>query len=424
MSIRKSVSLHPHRDKNSIDYQSFNGKTRQKPVRNMKYKNLRSYCKGADWYVTYQYYNGAFFEEVKVRRGINRLRGEEKKQALVTLLNVVIEELEAGYNPLTGKFEKTRTEVGNLLINDALDFAYNKKLPDWTGETPGDRKNVVEALKRAILALDLNLQAKEIKRSYVMEILAQSQSMGKRGKGFGNRRYNAFKETFKTLFDTLMLWDDDLLNPVTGIKNKKADPQNVHAHPSDIELERISERLKDRHFPLYVVSKIILRTGTRPAEIKTIKEFHVLHNGFELRPLVENSKKKTRFVWCDPELMADINMILEGAKPGDYLFSKWVDKFPKGYVWGKPGKKLLGKNTFNKTWKKLVNAEEKEGGLGIKKTLYSLKGKGGDKYRDAGVSLSAVQFKMGHSSDSTTKIYLTDEDKRHEEEFRSVIIKF
>lgn len=374
----------------------------KKDVPSMKYRYLRAKKTGKDMYVSVEYFHEGEWHRRKIRKGINRLPIGERKEAVEDLRLWLEQKLDAGLNLVTGKYESD--QIRYKPISEALEFAFEKKKEDWTGLSEPTRRSCLNAIKSGISAADMNLNTGDLRRSNIMQILDQAQKL----KGYGNRRYNAVLEVFRTLFAVLLLWDDGLeYNPARDIPRKKYKPQYIHAHPTDEQLDKIAKHLKENCRQLHLFCKIILRTGIRPAEICSIKIRDLRSDGVELIPENPNSKKKHRYVSFDEDLMSNITKEIQDAD--HYLFSTDLQ----------PGPVKLHKSYVGRYWNKYVRKD-----LNIGCTMYSLKGTGGDLKRMAGISREAVQRSFGHSDFNTTKIYLTQEDRLLDQELRSIVTPF
>lgn len=354
------------------------------------YKLAKIY-KGKYWNVYYSYINPdtGKFKRFQEKGSLNQIKNLKERNALAREMQKAINELlMAGFNPFEQEQKlntgSSQPDISNLLLISALDFAYEKKLPSWTGSTPNDRRSVLKQVKISIEATGNNIAVKKIELAHIKAILTHA----KESRKLTNLRYNAYRETISTLLGELIQWGALKYNPVDYLPTLPKEDTFTHEPLTIEELRRVGEHLREKFFNFYVFCKILFRTGTRPDEILSIKGAHVKNGYIELHPVIANSKKKPRIVPIDDDLQADIEYI--AYQPEQFIFSKNL----------LPGETKLHRNRVSEIWQREVKKL-----LGINKTLYSLKPTGADVRLSMGNTMDDVQLTFGHSTKTMTRIY-------------------
>lgn len=353
----------------------------------LPYKPAKIY-KGKAWFVYYSYMDpltGKFTRFI-FKKNINRIKDLRDRYAeAMKIRDAINESLKSGeLNPFNPK--EPESELSSMPLITALEWAFEKRKPSWALQSVNGRRSVLNHLSAAIVASNKNLPLKDVKKIHVKLILEQA----KKERDLSNTRFNAYLETFSTLMAELEEWELIEFNPAAKIKRLQKEAPTTHTPLTSDELLQVAEHLKKECYPLYVFTKIIFRAGVRPDEILELK-YGQVHNGFiQLEPSTPTTKKKRRLVPIDADLQADIEKI--NVLPGEYYFSSKQTL--------SPGPTRLHRNRVSEMWLALIKE-----GLGIDKTMYSLKATGADARLKAGNKIEDVQFLFGHSATETTRIY-------------------
>jgi integrase len=145
----------------------------------------------------------------------------------------------------------------------------------------------------------------------------------------------------------------------------------------------------------------------RPAEILKIKLSMInLQKGEIILPAEITKTNRNRIVPLNRYLLEVYQSMNFDNLPKDYYLFGSFREVGKGNI-GKfndfiPGPTKLKRDTATKRWIKIVKV-----GLKIDMTLYAMKKHGANKLILSGASVDALKDLFGHTSQLTTKIYIT-----------------
>src|SRR3954451_21017859 len=101
-------------------------------------------CTNGEWFIFFRYYNAATgkMQPVKRSEGLNRIHNFKEKEAEFNALCEARETwLKMGWNPILDPDFENRSQISNgvadlerlqqMDFEQAIDFAYKSKLPDW-----------------------------------------------------------------------------------------------------------------------------------------------------------------------------------------------------------------------------------------------------------------------------------------------------
>jgi integrase len=381
-----------------------------------------------EWYVSFRYTNPKTGERKPFphRMGINYLHTKkeryEEAEAVIALLKDALDE---GWNPFDENY-KAYLERTTLTIQGTSDEYQDKDYSRLNFEAamkevaedmyadlaPKTRQGYESAISIAVKAVKNlkmhNMLITEFKRRHIRLILAQIAKDRQAvydeegtGKKFSGNNYNKYKRYISTHFDQLEEMEIIEYNPCTKISKKQEIKTNIHRHATKEEEQEIKDYLYKVHRKFFIFLAIEALSGIRPKEIYGLQIKHVDYKNqcFRLQATEGRSKtKEARLVPIPNTLLKYIKMLdLEKYDPELYIFSYDFE----------PGEKRQHRQRATEKWKELVKDE-----LGIDVTLYSFKGLGGEKKREAGINHEAVQAQFGHKDARTTNIYLPTEAER------------
>jgi integrase len=325
-----------------------------------------------------------------------------RAKALVDLLQ---ERLDRGWNPVTNTYpiksleELEKERLQSMSFVDALDYAYGKKIKDWSHKSAQDYRSIIKGLK----ASAPDLLVTEMKRRDYKELLeAVTNSPGS---------FNKYRSMLSGLISELVEWDIIEYNPIRDIKTKQEQKTFAHRPPTKDERVLIVNRLKQNPEYFRFVA-LVYGCGIRPKEISRIriKHLHKQESIFRLSKEVTKTGNERDVIipnWV-MNLLAEMNL---------HNFTGETFLFSKNFL---PGTKQLPVNKSHQEWKKLVKE-----GLGIDVNLYSLKKLSGDDMvklqRQEGVMnlLQLPQMQFGHENKEMTETYV----REHKEVLKEVIVK-
>ncbi|MCP3925919.1 MAG: tyrosine-type recombinase/integrase [Desulfobacterales bacterium] len=152
-----------------------------------------------------------------------------------------------------------------------------------------------------------------------------------------------------------------------------------------IKLFDATDTLRDRMMLITAYS-----AGLRVSELTSLKPEHIESNRKLIR--IEQGKgNKDRYTLLSDKLIKDLKVYWKRYHPKEYLF----------YPQGNPHKPL----TRNRAWK-IFNAAKNKAGLTRGRGIHSLRHSFATHLLEDGVDLYSIKTFLGHSSISTTMIYL------------------
>lgn len=325
-----------------------------------------------------------------------------RAKALVELLQ---ERLDRGWNPVTDTYpiksleDVEKERLVNMPFPDALDFAYGKKLKDWSHKTSQDYKSIIKGLKAHCGTMPVS----EMKRRDYKELLEKVTQDAK--------AFNKYRSMLSGLISELVEWDIIEYNPIRDIKTKSVQKTFAHRPPTEDERAAIVTRLKGTNFFRFIA--LVYGCGIRPKEIirMRIRHLHKKESMFRLtKEVTKSGNERDVYIprWV-MDLLSELN--LHSYPMETFLFS--TDFLP--------GPKQLPVNKSHQVWKKLI-----KDGLGLDCDLYSLKKLSGDDMvklqRKEGVMnlLQLPQLQFGHSSTSQTEVYT----RENENFIKEVIVNY
>ncbi len=180
------------------------------------------------------------------------------------------------------------------------------------------------------------------------------------------------------------LRNQDIQFKIPKRKHTKTLP-TIFSRPDLIKLFNATGNLRDRMMLITAYS-----AGLRVSELISLKPEHIESNRKLIR--VEQGKgNKDRYTLLSDKLIKDLKVYWKRYHPKEYLF----------YPQGNPHKPL----TKNRAWK-IFNAAKKKAGLKRGRGIHSLRHSFATHLLEDGVDLYSIKTFLGHSSISTTMIYL------------------
>lgn len=359
----------------------------------------------AEWFIYFNCFNSkkGLNERVKdaggYKYGINRFHTIPARLKAAKALKAAWEErLKEGFDPFATEEEMMAnpepSAITNLMWPYALDFALKQFEGRWKRQTFIDRKGTVKYAKEAIEKLNMGyLRPSEVKKSHIKAVINQCAI----DRDLSPSRQNAYQEVLSTLFTELQEWDDHLqVNPVKGLKRAKKVDSILHMPPTDHELTTISDHLKEYHYRFYVYCKLINTTLIRENDALSLKPTNINWEKSELFVNPTDTKNaRLRWVGIPKDTLEHLKAVCKGVNNNMYIWSTGLE----------PGLTVINRNAVSKKWKMIVKV-----GLGINRTLYSLKDAGVDESIEelklqVKEGLKKIQKQARHSSLDMTLIY-------------------
>ncbi len=185
-------------------------------------------------------------------------------------------------------------------------------------------------------------------------------------------------------FYKITLRDQNIQFKIPKRKHTSALP-TIFSRADLIKLFDATDTLRDRMMLITAYS-----AGLRVSELTSLKPEHIESNRKLIR--IEQGKgNKDRYTLLSDKLIKDLKVYWKRYHPKEYLF----------YPQGNPHKPL----TRNRAWK-IFNAAKKKAGLKRGRGIHSLRHSFATHLLEDGVDLYSIKTFLGHSSISTTMIYL------------------
>ncbi len=375
-------------------------------------------CKPAngEWFIFFRYRNPKTGKLHPIKRSeqLNRIHDRKEKDAeFKALLTARKAWLEMGWNPLDDPtfiqrplqaFQIDRLQL--MSFSEALDFAFEKKKPDWAHKTCLCFDSCIRYLKEAAAATgSLHMPVVSLKRPHYRDMLERAKVQ----RGFSAKGFNKYRQYLSCLIGELVQYDVLEYNVIEKIERKSVLKTIAHRPPTQDQRVLIVNRIRNDYRPYYRFLAIEYGCTIRPKEITglKIKHLHRLEQIFRLTPDNQSSMKTkverdvTIPDWV-MDLLAEIN--LHTYDPEWYIFSTH-----NKYGSFLPGPKRMHVNTSTTWWRNIVKK-----GLGLDINQYSLKKLSGNDMvrlqRREGVDklLELPREQMGHAETRMTEVYVTE----------------
>lgn len=367
-----------------------------------------------DWYIYFRFYANGRWHDLKRREGLNRIKcfNQRKKEA-ASLAEARLIWLRAGWNPVLDPRFHLRNLVNeeglqSMSFAKALDFALSKK--DLAEKSYADYRNQLVHVKATAEKLGLHyLPVSKITRLHILQVLGGLRQHRK----ISNKTYNKYRDTLRSMFNTLETWLAVEYNPVTKIDDLRTTETHKFTPLDESEKIAITELLSRKYYHFFVYIQVLYHTGIRPKEILALQvsDIDLKKQVITIIPDLkrENSKTRTmRVVPLNDKLMTYLlglnlhqypsNYFVFGAKPSRLKKAPLQKIVDNNYFM--PSLHSLTRDAVTKLWKQIVID-----GLGIKKHLYALKHTGADDKIMAGIDLDALRHLYGHRSRYMTEVY-------------------
>lgn len=383
-------------------------------------KNPSAQDMGKTWRVRFDFYHNGIRHAISRKsigseQSLNEIKNFKKR---VVWANAMCKELknrlQRGWNPVTDTYPDnnlvTIQQLSNFSFRQAMEFAFKQKEESWRGKSSKDYKGIkkylIEAANEIGLADD---PIKDFRRAHFRLILDEVVAI----RELSPSGFNKYRSALSTFLSTLMEYDVVDANYMEAIRQKKVKKGFAHIPPNVDQRLLIVDRIKREHRSYYRFLSLIYGCALRPVEITRIRIYMLDKIEGVLRLPGDITKNGDAAVIPVPNwvmgLLSEMN--LHNYDEDCFLFGG----FPNTYM---PGKKQMGVNTSNTTWRTIVKV-----GLGLDIDQYSLKKLSGDDMvrlqRREGVSdlLSLPQSLMRHGSSRQTEDYVT----AHKEIVKEVI---
>lgn len=362
-----------------------------------------------DWQIQYYFYpanNGK--RKLVAIKGMNSLK-DLKDRRIVTkgLIEDEIENNKIGYNPIEKRFVQDDHQDEELHPYLYFITAFRIVITKIKC-TEKHRKEMgwcVNRLEKKVVKLGLkNVTIEQLKRRQLKQLLESCE--------LPDQYFNKFRSFLSSIFNELIEYECCDYNIVRDIRKRTI----VEKQREILSLEHhkiIMDHLQKNHYEFWRYANIFLFSGARSTELFRIQAKDVKIKSQEYKVTIlkgSNPKEATKVIF--KEVIPLWKEVLLGAKPNDYLFSKWL----------KSGKTPINSSQITKRWSRLVKKTESivdENGKVIKVTadFYSLK----HSFLDSLPEAVAMEI-ASHTNSKTTAIYRVNSEKRAREKLKGLDI--
>ncbi len=319
----------------------------------------------------FRHYSGVVFG-MRSSRGLS---GKELEIYFRSLQQTITLKLSNGWNPEEERStNKTLTKENKVLINYSKDFTSYVKVADYCKK----HKYTLnwywgELMKQFGDWLIEDVTQTDI-QTHLMNRYASS-----------NTSYNTAKRYYKCIFNLLMQLGFIEVNPVVGVKSKKA-VASINEAFDKVELKKLMDYLKLNDRVLYRVALLMYTTFMRPHQEIRLLQVKFIH--FDDRLLIlpprftKNGKQAT--IPLQKAVLEEFKFV-RGMNPEDYIFGK------------------VNPDYFATRWGKRVKTKYP---LRPNQTLYSIRHTAAVEMYRKTKDVALIQRMMHHSSMEVTIGYL------------------
>lgn len=374
-----------------------------------------------EWYVGFRFTcpECSIRKPYQIRLGINNFKTVQERRAdgrgIIKLLSNA---LDSGWNPHheciedynnrqveDPEAEAVNSDVAKMPMFKALRLGLEGKKPTLVGKSYNTFDGILKFAEAAGIKLGIaRLPIHSITRKHIKSLLNQiardrQTAYDKEGKGqqWTGNSYNKYKGILRAMFSEMFEYEAVEYNPCDKIKDKQEIKTNIHRHATEKEERAIKDHLWNYHPKFFIYLAVETLTGLRPFEIFKLKisDYDMFNQAFD----TFTKTKEARKVPIPNVLMKYIEMLDLHKHPSDH------------YIFGhdfEPNKYKKKRDYGTKSWREWIKED-----LGLNVSLYSFKGLGGERKRQAGISLETVsKISFGHASVGMSKVYLHGEQSR------------
>lgn len=374
--------------------------------------NLKPRDVGKEWRVRFSYFHNGVWQRVSFTNDMNRIKDyKERLQTAKALQKFLSDKLRLeGWNPINDTYapeihpetDERLKKIKLMPLNEAMQFAFDKRKSEWSYKTIQDYGGMLEYLKKAAYACQIQAQAVNHFQVAHFKLLLESVEQKRK---LSHSGYNKYRDFLSTLVSELIQWDIIQYNYVHSIRAKKEPKTFAHRPPTSTERNLIVDKIKSLDPNYYIFLSVLYGCTLRPKEILLLTVSDLSFENQTLRLKAQNAKTGTERFVAVPTWLIDMlrEFKLTKYKSTDYIFSTTT----KGKFL--PGPNKMHPNIPTSYWKKIV-----KDGLKLNITQYSLKKLAGNDMikiqRMEGVDklLELPRQQMGHANTKQTEVYVTD----------------
>lgn len=363
---------------------------------------LRKNCHG--YVIEYYFLNGLTGEQERRTIKMNRIRkrcqsaAEFKQYAQSVICNLNIK-LANGWSPM-GEVQNTREfvplpQIIDQYMREKASELSSSSLPAYRSFTGRLREWIETQYPHCNCALFTKLMAVQF-LDWIWSGNSARKNVGKKkaqnAEHISERAYNSNLKLGRAFFS----WCIDKCyakeNPFETIKPKRTKQKTRTLIPESVRL-RIDDYFAEKNPAMQLMCRLVYTSLLRPVEATRVRVSQIRYDrDCIVMPCEQTKNGKERIGRLDEGLKTLLRKYLDGAGPGDYLFSN------RSWTYGSKPK---NSQMFAKEWMKMREALK----LPAKYQLYSLRDTGISDLMHDGVADIDVMHAAGHSDLSMTTRY-------------------
>jgi integrase len=379
-------------------------------------KNINPSNVGHHCYVWFRYYDqekGKWSHPIKRKPALEYpYNKKDHYQELKALVKAIDYKLRVqAWDPITNTtrhidfdvpgFDQERVKWFDF--SEAIDFAFEKKKPDWSERSVQCYKSAIKVLKSSAKKVNLSeLRMKDFELPHFKLLLEHVKSDRK----LSAAGFNKYRSYLSGLVGEMIQWQIVKFNLVFYVKTKKEDRNLAHRPPTRDERNIIITRIKNDHPNYYRFLSVLYGCTMRPVEITRlqIKHLHIKEGVFRL-PAANMKTKEYREVVIPDWVLAQLMELNLHKYDREYYIFSTNNKYSSFL----PGPRMIHVHSTQRYWKKIVKDD-----LKLDINQYSLKKLAGDDMIRLQVQsglnnlLELPRIQMGHANQSMTSVYVNE----------------
>jgi integrase len=375
------------------------------------------------WLIQYRFYDDNTGKEKRERLKESKIKNLTEKQAHIRkTIEGIIEDLKAGFNPITGStataapldfIAAAKQERKNITISAALQYAYTKlnATDSYKSVTRSMLRDVTATIKKHNLQATPAAEFDELYIKNVLELTGKEKIKARaamppderkkaKGEAWNNNRYNHYRALLNSLY--LILEEEKIVPRVftRGVKMLKV-TKPKRTVMTQTERETLNNKANKIPAEFWAFIQIFYHSGRRTTELMAMKKEDLNLAASTGTVLMKKGRSNKYVDFTIKDIVAPLwAAINDAAAPGQYLFSKNLQ----------PGAQAINPRQITRRF----NRWFKQTGE-IKSDFYSLKHANLDEVaakRGAEVASKAA----GHSSTVITLDYYLHGEKARQHE--------
>lgn len=365
-----------------------------------------------DWRIQYYFFDPQYAErwpngKLCIVKGMNEVKGlAERRKITATLLDLAINDLREGWNPISKDYMLDQSIDYNSL-NPDLPFIKAFRLANQKMACSENYRQevgyVINRIEKAASKQKFTSSIENLKRRELKALLQECK--------FTAKYFNHAKAYLSSLFNELVEDECCDTNLTRDIRKKKV-VKEVRRILSPDQLEAVMNYLKVNYYEFWRYAQIFMHSGGRSSELLTVQTKDVDLDNQEYTVLIKKGKQYKRVVKV---ILAEVlplwREVMYKAKDNDYLFSEGLE----------PGQKSIRFDQISKRWRRLVKKSDSivmnGRALKVSADFYTLKHSMLDS-----LPIEVAQKLASHTSSRTTAIYQVNKEKRDREELKRLRI--